>query len=238
MSVGRCGDPDCPIPEPAPTVLRRLSTHVLHAGTVLRRGHKLDQRDPTRLTPGLGDTRFAPLDGVAHAYLATTSFAALLESALHEAAPPAPLAYGAAVALWMESAVRLRHDVRLIDLRDGQLDRLGLDRAQLVSSTPRHYPCTRRWAEELHGRHVGGQPTHGLLWHSRQRELHHRALDARPALQDLVGEIPAEVAVVWAPPADDRLLDRADGSLGPLADGAGHAYVQDITALLQIVFVP
>ena len=119
----------------------------------------------------------------------------------------------------------------------GRVQTLGLDRAQLVSSTPRHYPCTRRWAEVLQGRHVGGQPTHGLLWHSRQRELHHRALDARPALQDLVGEIPAEVAVVWAPPADDRLLEGADGSLGPLAEGAGHAYVQDITALLQIVYV-
>ena len=90
MSVGRCGDPDCPIPEPTPQVLRRLTTVVVPAGRVLRRGHTVDHADPATLVPGHGDTRFAPLDGVTHAYLATTSFAALLESALHEAAPPAP----------------------------------------------------------------------------------------------------------------------------------------------------
>lgn len=236
MTAAPCGDPHCPVADPAAALLARVRTQLLKAGTVLRRGHKQSRPDPTVLVPGLGNTRFAPLDGVAHTYLATTPFAALLESALHEAAPPAPRAYEAAVGLWMESAVRLQHDVRLIDLRDAELHRLGVARHQLVATSAAHYPCTRRWAQALHGRHVGGHPTHGLLWHSRQRELHAQVLHDRPALRDLITEHPATVAVLWAPPGQPGMLAPAPGGLGRLDTGAGYKYVEDLTALLGIVF--
>lgn len=233
-TVGACGRTDCPVPIPAPALLARLRTTVLPAGRILHRGHKVAHPDPTELVPGAGDSRFAPLPGVAHAYLATTRFAALLEPALHEASPPEPRVYEVQLARWLESTVTLNADVRLIDLRDGELLRLGLRRDQLVATVAAHYRCTRVWAEALHGRRIGGQDTHGLVWHSRQRELHANTLGDRPALRDIFGEAPAETAVVWSPPADPDLLGPADDSLGPLHSGAGLAYVENLTALLGI----
>jgi hypothetical protein len=105
--------------------------------------------------PGTGDTRFAPLADTAHAYVATTAFAALLESVLHEAHPPDPVIRKALLAWWRASRVRLSAEVSLVDLRDAELARFENDRNQLVSTTKRHYRCTRRWAEALHGRSIG-----------------------------------------------------------------------------------
>lgn len=233
--VAACGLARCPVPEPNAEVLRRLRTEVIPAGAKLRRGHKKAYPDSTSLVRGVGDTRFAPLAGVEHVYLATTTFAALLESAFHDAAPPDPRIPEAVIALWAEAEVELRYPVRLIDLRDGELARLGIDRDQLVATDATQYPCTRRWAEVLHGRHVGGQETHGLLWHSRQVELHAAAMAGRPALRDLLDEHPAEVGVLWAPPTPGNVLEVAPEGLGDLDTGAGLEYVNDAIALLGIV---
>ncbi|MGH3443664.1 MAG: RES domain-containing protein [Nitriliruptorales bacterium] len=216
-------------------MLRHLRTTTWPAGLPLRRGHKRRHPDPTALVPAKGDTRFAPLDEIDHVYLARTTFAALLESAFHDAAPPAPRLPEAVIALWSEAEVVLRADVRLIDLRDPALTELGLDRSQLTATTAAHYPCTQVWAQRLRGRHVGGHPTHGLVWHSRQLELHAGAAAKRPALTELLDEHPAEVAVVWSPPATSDLLASGAGGLGRLDTGTGRTYVDDGIALLQIV---
>lgn len=133
--VAVCGTVSCPVPYPTGQMLARLRSVVFDAGVTLRRGHKTARPDPSVLVPGVGDTRFAPLDGIAHAYLATTTFAALLESALHEATPPDPRIYEAQLRSWQESAVSLTGDLRLVDLRDPELDRLGLTRSDLVATT-------------------------------------------------------------------------------------------------------
>lgn len=216
-------------------MLRRLRTTTWPAGLALRRGHKQRHPDPTALVAAKGDTRFAPLDDVDHVYLARTTFAALLESAFHDAAPPAPRLPEAVIALWSEAEVILTADVRLIDLRDPALADLGLGRSQLTATTAAHYPCTRAWAQRLHDRHVGGHPTHGLVWHSRQLELHARAAAQRPALTELLDEHPAEVAVVWSPPAAAELLAPGTGGLDRLDTAVGQAYVDDVIALLQIM---
>jgi hypothetical protein len=71
--------------------------------------------------------------------------------------------------------------------------------------------------------------TVGLLWHSRQAEIHAEQ-GVRPLLADvLVGE-QAEVAVLW-PPTRQRLLV-AEGDPIPLATGRGLALVQDLANLL------
>lgn len=90
------------------------------------------------------------------------------------------------LALWAEAEVSLTTQVRLIDLRDPALARLGLDRDALVATSGAHYPCTRRFAEQLHGRVIGGHVTHGVVWHSRQADLHTRAMTGRPAVRDLL----------------------------------------------------
>lgn len=234
-TVGACGLATCPVPTPESALLRRLRTRVLRAGTVLRRGVRTTHPDASLLVPGLGATRFAPVDGVAHAYVATTSFAALLESAFHEAAPPTPVIYSTQLAGWIEKAVNLTTDVRLFDLDDRELHRLGIDRADLVATDPLHYPCTRTWAAALAGRQVGRHETHGLVWRSRQTELHASALAHRPALAELVDEHPADVAVLWSPPAVGNVLATHPGGLGALDGATAQGYVNDLVALLGIV---
>lgn len=220
---------------PAAPPPRGLRTVVWRAGTRLRRGHQRRYPEPSALVPGTGDTRFASLEGTEHVYLAATSFAALLESAFHDAAPPQPQLPRALLAHWCEAEVALAAPVRLIDLRDAELARLGLAREHLVATSAAHYPCTRRWAAQLDGRTVGGQPTHGLVWHSRQAELHARAMAHRPALRDLLDYHPSEVAVLWSPPAPQPLLAPTEAGLGPLDAGPGADYVDDLIALLEIV---
>lgn len=232
-----CGSADCPVLAAPPTGLR---THRVDEGVQFHRGHK-GYHAAAALVPGLGDTRFAPLDDTAHVYLATTAFAALLESALHSTAGVAPLVYVAELAIWAASKVTLVEPTRFIDLRDDELERLGIDRRQLVATSPTHYPCTRNLAGQLQGRVIGGQQTHGLLWNSRQAELVASALDHRPALRDMVDEHPSEVAVLWSPPAGAAPLTQTDldvaESLGPLLDGPGREYVDDLTALLGLAQV-
>lgn len=207
---------------------------MLLAGTLLRRGHRTSHPDPTQLVPGVGQTRFAPYPDVAHVYVAQTAFAALLESALHDTAGPGPQLPMVVLDRWAEAEVELAADVRLIDLRDRELDRLGLAREQLVSTAAGHYPCTRAWAEPLQGRRIGGHVTHGLIWNSRQAELHVASVADRPALADLVDHHPTDVAVLWSPPAGPHLLRPGQGGLGPLAAGPGHGYVRDLANLLGI----
>lgn len=233
--VGACGLAVCPVPEPTPATLRHLRTTRLGPGTQWQRGRKPTPAGSTGFVPALGDTRFAPLDGIGHLYLAATTFAALLESAFHDAAPPAPRLPEAQLRLWIQETVTLAGEVRLVDLRDPELARLGIARHHLVATTAAHYPCTRAWARVLHARQVGGHQTHGLLWHSRQRELHARALEGRPALRELIDEHPAEVAVLWSPPAPEDLLLPSPLGLGPLDVGDGRRYVDDLVALLGIV---
>jgi hypothetical protein len=233
--VGRCGLGDCPVPEPDPALLRRLRTRVVPADTVLHRGVKQAHPDTTALVPGVGNTRFAPLHEVAHAYVATTAFAALLESAFHEAAPPDRRIYQWQIDAWLEGCIALIEDVRLIDLGDAELDRLGLGRSELVATDAVHYRCTRAWAEALHDRTIGGQKTHGLVWDSRQTELQAAELAGRPALAELVTELPAAVAVIWSPPAARRVLDRVAGGLGPLNGPDAAGYIDDLIATLGIV---
>lgn len=238
MTAATCPYPqDCPVPDPDPAVLRRVRTHVIDAGSELFRGH--ERAFPADgLVPGVGDSRFAPLAEVAHAYVSRRATPALLESALRDAAPPYPRVYAHRLAAWSLSRIRLVAEVRLIDLRDPELQRLGIDRDQLVTSLPAHYPCTRDWAAALHGRHVGGQPTHGLLWHSRQAELH-AAADHNPLTGDLLGSgETTEVAVVYAPPAPHQLFEDAGQGPGPLSEGEGERFAVAVGNLIGAAIYP
>ncbi|CAN5448542.1 hypothetical protein BH23ACT9_BH23ACT9_20410 [soil metagenome] len=235
MTDPPCGRAGCPVPDPAAGLLRTLRSVVWPAGTRLRRGHPVAHPDPTGLVPGVGSSRFAPIDGAAHTYLARTTVAALLESAFHDAAPPAPRIALASLGRWMESEVVLTDDIRLIDLRDPELARLGINRDSLVSTTPAHYPCTRRWAAALHGRAVGGQSTCGEVWASRQIEARTAAIAGRPAVRQLMEVAPADVAVIWAPPASTGILTGGQDGLGRLDHGDGLDFVFDLAAALGIV---
>ena len=57
------------------------------------------------------------------------------------------------------------------DLRDAELERIGLARTQVVAGPAEHYPCTRRLAVAALSQPRRGRPLSGLIWHSRQAEL-------------------------------------------------------------------
>jgi hypothetical protein len=58
---------------------------------------------------------------------------------------------------------RLVEELRLIDLGDAELDRLGLGRSELVATDAVHHRCTRAWAEALHDRTIGGEQPPGRM---------------------------------------------------------------------------
>ncbi len=240
MTAPDCGDPTrCPVPDPVghPN-LNRLRTVAWGAGTVLHRGHRRT-RAATALTPGLGDTRFAPLAGIAHAYVSSRLTVALLESVLHHLSGPDPTIYLAELTSWVASQVATRHRLRLIDLRDPALADLGLSREQLADTDPAHYPCTRQWADHLHGRRIGGHPTHGFVWHSRQADLHRRSQPTTEtgAPLTLVGDLlhhdAVEVAVIHAPEAPTDALS-AVGTPVAMVDPSGRParIIVELSALL------
>lgn len=90
------------------------------------------------MVPGTGDSRSSPLLGVSQVSVSRRATPALLGSAFHDATPPEPRIYPHRLADWSLSCVQLQVDVRLIDLRDPELERLGLERSRLVSSLPAH----------------------------------------------------------------------------------------------------
>ena len=228
MSWSPCESADCPVAEPTPGLLRRLRTTTVHAGTLWWRG---SQHAPDTLATGSGDTRFAPLPGTSHGYFGATRTVALLESALHELSGPDPSIYLADLTGWTVSKVSLTAHLRLVDLRDPELARLGVARSALVDTTARHYPCTREWAIRLQHRRPGGHDVAGALWHSRQADLHARA---RPGglLADVLIHSPAEVAVAWHPSGPATPFRTTPGTDALVVDGRPTRLVQELSALV------
>ena len=192
-------------PDPAgcrvlrPGALGPLRPYVIKAGT---EWFNVARHDLVFNSGGGGDSRFAPLftsagEVVPYVYLAQNPIAALLETALHDV-------WGTSSAVQHVdlSGRRLRRivctsDLRVVDLRDHRLAGYGFGREELVSSPSEHYACTRRWADHHLKSGIGGKPTTGMIWHSRQTEL--AAGHARMPMQILLASVEqaARTAVVY-----------------------------------------
>jgi hypothetical protein len=172
-------DLDCPDPEDCPvaTSLPRLRTSALRADTPLYRVYNAtwgyDEHNP-----GYGDARFSPIDDPDSAerlpsmYLAATPTAALLETVFHDVHDAGGnVIYERDLRGKLLAQVRTPALAALADLRDSELDRLGLHRSAVVTSPAEHYPCTRRLAIAALAQPRRGRPVQGLIWHSRQAEL-------------------------------------------------------------------
>lgn len=176
--------------------------------------------------PGFGDTRFAPFDalGSGHRvptlYLAQTLEAALLETSLHNVSVGSRVVSEMALLGKLHAQVLPPRDLQLVDLRDKQLQALGLDRENIASSASEHYPCTRQVARAIHA----GQHLDGIIWHSRQAELTQRA--------------PPEVAVIFA----DRVshergqwgLSAVRSANGSLLEGTGRLLLDQLAESLDV----
>ncbi len=231
MTATGCPFPDrCPVPDPPDE--STFDEVVLAPATWTSVGSVTHRR--LLNSAGRGDARFSPLDDdgvvVPTLYLARNGVTALLETVLHELGP-----HGAGRVAESELVGRQLRRVelpalRLVDLRDAGLVAAGLDRAELISASAAHYPCTRAWASWIRARHPDCM---GLVWHSRVAEV----APARPltVLGELLPGESSEVAVVFGdrlvgePTASDRTpLDTADGlalvveivvDLGGIVDG-------------------
>ncbi len=217
-----CPHPDgCPVPRVGPL---QFTTHTIRAGTRLFRCYDAawGYDEPN---PGDGDTRFAPFEDlgtgepVPTLYLGATDVAVLLETVFHEVHHDSDrVIYESQLNGRLLAEVQVPRDLVVVDLRDTELARLGLEREELVATPAEHYPCTRRWAQALHA-----QLAHGLVWHSRQAEI--------------LGRSPEEVAVVFC---DHYRVGRkgwelARAGIHSLYDGPGRARVDALAEELGAV---
>lgn len=225
MTSAPCGDPDCPVAPPSTDHISVVSGIVLRSGS---RWWRSTRFSPTDLVSEVGNTRFAPLPDVHHGYFGSTRTVALLESTLHSAAGPSPTIYIAHLDGWAIHEVELTVDIELADFRNDQLTRMGLARPQLITTTIQHYPCTRQWASAIHG--SSGTDLGGVVWHSRQAELH---AEANPGglLGNVLRHTTAEVAVVWSPPGV-RDIFRVTGERVELVENGSPARIVDELAHL------
>lgn len=190
-------------------------------------------RSPVEPVPATGNARFSPLPATRHMYLGATETVALLESALRGLHEADPKIYLADLVDQVVAPLRTTQPLRLADLRDPELDRLHLERGSLVATTPRHYACTRVWAERLQHRRPGGHQIQGVIWHSRQAELIAGA-QRDGLLGDLLAHSQVEVLVLWSPHAPDEPV-QGDDTAKPLLDKQGHPtkIVNQLSELLQ-----
>lgn len=228
-----CGSSGCPVPNPASSDLSRFQTATIDKGIKLFRGARIGY-PIDEFVPSLGNSRFAPIAGRQHLYLARTRSAAILESALQEASGPQPTIYRSQLARWELAQVSLSSPLQLIDLRDPALSQLGLEPAQLTTTTPRHYPCTRAWAATLADHNTPAGETDGLLWTSRQAHAHAQTHSGGLA-GDLLVHQPIEVAVLWKPPYSGQIS--CESPPEPLLSGDGHP-ARIVVELANIIGTP
>ena len=189
MTAPGCRAPgSCPVPDPQSYDLRRLRTHPLAAGTDFFTSFR-SPGGPSFNASGKGEARFSPIRDQSGAvvptlYGAKSRTVALLETVFHDVHESSPRLI-TRKSLADRGLARLVTPERyiLFDLRDEAIADVGLDRRQLVSTTPAHYPCARAWAQAIHGRRVGPARPAGLVWGSRVAEL---ARADTPLLDDLL----------------------------------------------------
>ncbi len=222
-----CGRTDCPIAEPDGIDRRALRIHTLDAGTEWYRAAPHEFSRLSFTPAGVGNGRFSPLADRGHTYLAEQRSATLLESVLHETAGANPRIYAARLARFSLCRTQLTRPVRLVDLRDDALTRLGLDRSRLTGADASHYGCTRRVAERL----VGSKGSVGLIWTSRQGSLHAQR-NPDGLASEVLHHLRLDATVLYEPDAAGA-VEVVDAE--PLVvSGAPIRFVLDLANLLRI----
>ena len=178
MTAPGCLDPArCPVPDPKRTELRRLRLAHLEEGATLHTAYARSRWPVLFNASGRGNTRFSPImiGGilVPTMYAARAQTVALLETAFHDVHQTGTRHISERTQLATRGliAISVPERISLVDLTDPGLTRVGLDRSQLVASSPAHYACTQEWAAALHERRFGRYRAAGLLWRSRVAEL-------------------------------------------------------------------
>lgn len=243
MTAPGCLNPAmCPVPDVGQVDLRRLKLAPLRADsafhTAYRRAHWPNLFNPS----GVGNSRFSPLveEGgtLSTLYGAETQTVALLETCFHDVHANIPRVVSEPLDLAPRGLVALTtpSSLPLIDLTDSGLARVGMNRAQLVATTPEHYACTREWAVALHGRKIGRVEPAGILWQSRIAEL---ARDDSLLLGDLLA-VASDVFVLFGDrvPTNPGAWHPGDPHYADLTTGDGRLLAEQIAEQLGAVIVP
>ena len=137
------------------------------------RVHAMKHRAAEFHPGGNGDARFSPIydpkgKPIPTLYGANTLEGALMEAVFHEVPTP-PGYYVLNIEKLVSrqlvvSRIRPRKSLKLVDLSTKGLKRLGLTRADLIDTSVKFYPKTRKRAEEFHAK----TKAHGLAWTSKQ----------------------------------------------------------------------
>ncbi len=234
MTAPDCPDPaGCSVPAPTSVDVGQLRVAALPEGAKVCRSFLL-ARGYDAFNPGFGDTRFAPVvastgASVATAYGAADDVGALLETVLHDVHHVVGdrVVYEAIVRRWGLAFVTLPVAMAVVDLRNAALARLGLGRENLVTTTAEHYPCTREWAVWLHEQQIDETEAVGMLWHSRQAELHTAGSER-------------EVFVLWGDrvPSDPGSYPLTGPGVRNLTEGPGRVLLDELAEDLDARIEP
>ena len=243
MTAPGCLDPaGCPVPDPGSIDLRRLRLVHLAEGTTLHTAYVRSHWPALFNASGQGNSRFSPIviggRPVPTMYAARAQTVALLETSFHDVHQSGTRLISERTQLATRGLVTISVPRRLslVDLTDDGLARVGLDRGQLVASSPEHYACTKAWAVVLHGRRFGGHPAAGLLWRSRVAEL----AEADSILFADLLRLAGEVCVLFGDRVATRPRDWRPGDphYEDLSAAAGRLLAEQIAEQLGAVIVP
>jgi hypothetical protein len=226
-------DLECPDPDGCPVAPPEAIAEAVR--TTLPSGEKWYRCYPVAwgydMPSPAGDARFSPFDRTSDGervrvvYLSRNKTGALLETVFHSVEPGLGRVLVNELRQKNLAHVLTPKALSVLDLRDPALKHLGIERAEVASSSEEHYPCTRRLARAVHD-----TSAEGIVWHSRQAEFHHRAGRAIE---------PVEVAVVFDDHAQIgqggwKLVD--DGSQSLVTD-SGRDLVDKIANELGVVVI-
>jgi hypothetical protein len=157
-------------PEPPGTLHVTLTT--LAQGAVLHRVHQNKYQAGQFNSAPQGNARFSPIRNeqgnvIPILYGGTTADCALMETVFHDV----PYTAGfksfdkGKLTNQIHSTIEVTQRLRMVDLANVHLRKLGVTRKQLIDPEKNQYPATRKWAEAIYRQCPQVQ---GLSWISRQ----------------------------------------------------------------------
>ncbi len=188
---------------PDPPAELHVTPFTWPAGRPIHRIH-LDRYAANAFNPGVhGNARFSPITNakgrpIRTLYGGIDFECAAMETVFHDV----PFAPGfksydkRKLSGQTHSVLEPRQDLKLADLRNVALRKLGVPRAGLIDTEKDAYPRTRKWAAAIHARHASLQ---GLVWVSRQDDR-------------------AQAVMLFGDRVKANVLARRDASRGLVAD--------------------
>ena len=230
-----CPDPgSCHVVQPGARL--RLRSHIIEAGTSW---YNVSRHDEVFNRSGFGDSRFSPLfaadsQPIPHACLAQNHVGALLESALKDIWGTSSRVPRSELRGRSLRRITCHENLRVVDLRDDQIHRYGIRRDHLVASPSEHYACTRRWAQQRNQVSIGGHPTTGFIWHSRQAEVAAEHASAPMRILLTVAEQAGHTAIIYDNNDTGNSVFDASIVCPDLSAGSGLAFVTELAVDLGL----